>query len=200
MADIKISQLPQKTTPMGASDLLEVSEAQFIAGVFVSKKMRRDKLVETVIGNIPSGSFYEASTQTATANTPTAMLISQTNFLNDISLSGTTGMQVNNAGYYNVQFSAQVYRTTGSSSQHIDIWLRVNGTDVANSNSRVNINDHLIYHVAAWNWFVSLGDSDTVEIIWATTTATIELRAEVANLIIPHPETPSVIATINRIG
>ena len=200
MADIKISQLPPKGTPMGANDLLEVSEEQFIPNVFVSKKMRRDKLIETVIGNIPLGSFYDNTTQTATANTPTAMFISQTGFLNDISLSGTTGMQVNNAGYYNVQFSAQVYRTTGSSSQHIDIWLRVNGTDVANSNSRLNVNDHSIYHVTAWNWFLLLAASDIVEIIWATTAATIELRSEVANLTIPHPETPSVIATINRIG
>lgn len=200
MADIKISQLPPKGTLMGANDLLEVSEEQFISGVFVSKKMRRDKLIETVVGNIPSGSFYDNTTQTTTANTPTAMLISQTGFLNDVSLSGTTGIQVNNAGYYNVQFSAQVFRTAGSSSQHIDIWLRVNGTDVANSNSRVNINDHSIYHVPAWNWFLYLGASDTVEIMYSVTVATIELRYEVANLIIPHPETPSVIATINRIG
>ena len=195
-----ISQLPQKSTPMGASDLLEVSEAQFIPGVFVSKKMRRDKLIETVFGNFPAGSFYENTTQTATANTPTAMLISQTNFLNDISLAGTTGMQVNNAGYYNVQFSAQIYRTSGGTSQHVDIWLRVNGTDVANSSTRINVNNNSVYLVAAWNWFLLLGASDVVEIMWATTTATIELRAEVANLIIPHPETPSVIATINRIG
>ena len=109
-------------------------------------------------------------------------------------------MQVTNAGYYNVQFSAQVFRTTGSSSQHIDIWLRVNGTDVANTNSRVNVNDHSIYHVAAWNWFLFLAASDIVEIMYSVTAATIELRSEVANLIIPHPETPSVIATINRIG
>ena len=200
MADIKISQLTQKNTVMGASDLLEVSEAGFIPGAFTSKKMRRDKLIETVIGNIPLGSFYEASTQTATANTPTAMLISQTVFLNNVSLSGTTGMQVNDAGYYNVQFSAQIYRTSGGTSQHVDIWLRVNGTDVANSNTRININNNSVYDVAAWNWFVSLDASDTVEIMWATTAATIELRSEVANLIIPHPETPSVIATINRIG
>lgn len=200
MADIKISQLPLKSTPMGASDLLEVSEAGFIPGSFTSKKMQRDKLLQTIFNNIPSGSFYENTTQTATANTPTAMLISQTNFLNDVTLSGTTGMQVNDAGYYNVQFSAQVFRTTGSSSQHIDIWLRVNGTDVANSNSRVNVNDHSIYHVPAWNWFLLLAASDTVEIMYSVTAATIELRSEVANLIIPHPETPSVIATINRIG
>jgi hypothetical protein len=200
MADIKISQLPQKTTPMGASDLLEVSEAQFIPGAFVSKKMRRDKLVESIIGNIPSGSFYENTTQTTTANTPTAMLISQTGFLNNISIAGTTGMQVNDSGYYNVQFSAQVYRTSGGTSQHVDIWLRVNGTDVSNSNTRINVNNNSIYHVAAWNWFVYLAASDVVEIMWATTSATIQLQSEVANLIIPHPETPSVIATINRIG
>lgn len=200
MADKKISQLPSKGTPMGANDLLEVSEAGFIPGAFISKKMRRDKLIETVIGNIPLGSFYDNTTQTATANTPTAMLISQTNFLNDVALSGTTGMQVTFAGYYNVQFSAQIFRTTGSSSQHIDIWLRVNGTDVANTNSRVNINDHSIYHVAAWNWFLLLAASDIVEIMYSVTAATIELRSEVANLIIPHPETPSVISTINRIG
>ena len=200
MADIKISQLTQKTTPMGASDLLEVSEAGFLPNTFVSKKMRRDKLIETVFGNFPAGSFYENTTQTATANTPTAMIISQTNFLNDISLSGTTGMQVNNAGYYNVQFSAQIYRTSGGTSQHVDIWLRVNGTDVANSNTRINVNNNSVYFVAAWNWFVLLAASDVVEIMWATTAATIELRSEVANLTIPHPETPSVIATINRIG
>ena len=200
MADIKISQLPQKTTPMGASDLLEVSEAQFLPNTFVSKKMRRDKLIETVIGNIPSGSFYENTTQTATADTPTAMLISQTGFLNNIALSGTSGMQVNDAGYYNVQFSAQLYRTSGGTSQHVDIWLRVNGTDVSDSNTRINVNNNSVYVVAAWNWFVLLSASDTVEIMWSTTAATIELRSEVANLIIPHPATPSVIATINRIG
>jgi hypothetical protein len=200
MADKKISQLPSKGTVMGASDLLEVSEAGFIPGAFTSKKMRRDKLIETVFGNFPFGSFYDNTTQTATANTPTAMLISQTNFLNDVALSGTTGMQVTFAGYYNVQFSAQIFRTTGSSSQHIDIWLRVNGTDVANSNSRVNVNDHSIYHVPAWNWFLLLAESDIVEIMYSVTSETIELRSEVANLIIPHPETPSVISTINRIG
>jgi hypothetical protein len=200
MADIKISQLPQKNTPMGKMDLLEVSEEQFLPGVYVSKKMRRDKLIETIFGNFPAGSFYEPSTQSTTANTPTAMLISQTGFLNNIAISGTTGMQVYDAGYYNVQFSAQLYRTSGGTSQHVDIWLRVNGTDVSNSNTRINVNNNSVYQVAAWNWFLYLAASEVVEIMWATTAATIQLQSEVANLTIPHPETPSVIATINRIG
>jgi hypothetical protein len=199
MADKKISQLPLKSTSLGANDLIEVSEAGFL-GAFTSKKIKRSSLVDTVFDNFPAGSFYEPSTQTTTANTPTAMLISQTGFLNNISIAGTTGIQVNDAGYYNVQFSAQLYRTSGGTSQHVDIWLRVNGTDVSNSNTRINVNNNSVYVVAAWNWFLYLGASEVVEIMWATTSATIQLQSEVANLIIPHPETPSVIATINRIG
>ena len=199
MADKKISQLPLKSTSLGANDLIEVSEAGFL-GAFTSKKIKRSSLVDTVFDNFPAGSFYEPSTQTTTANTPTPMIISQTGFLNDISLAGTTGIQVNNAGFYNLQFSAQLYRTSGGTSQHVDIWVRVNGTDIANSNTRINVNNNSIYQVAAWNWFLYMAAGEYVEIIWSTTTATIELRSEVANLIIPHPETPSVIATINRIG
>ena len=200
MADKKISQLPQKTSPMGASDLLEVSEAGFIPGAFTSKKMRRDKLIETVIGNISSGSFYEASTQTTTALNIVPMEISQSNFLNNISLNGTTGMQVNETGYYNVQFSAQIFKTSGSSIQHVDIWLRNSATDIANTNTKLTIKDHSIYHVASWNWFVYLVAGEYIEIMWSPTVATIELRAEVEDLSLPCPATPSVIATINRIG
>lgn len=199
MADKKISQLPLKSTSLGANDLIEVSEAGFL-GAFTSKKIKRSSLVDTVFDNFPAGSFYEPSTQTTTANTPTPMFISQTGFLNDISLAGTTGIQVNNAGFYNLQFSAQLYRTSGGTSQHVDIWLRVNGTDIANSNTRINVNNNSVYQVAAWNWFLYLAASEVVEIMWATTAATIQLQSEVANLTIPHPETPSVIATINRIG
>jgi hypothetical protein len=199
MADKKISQLPLKSTSLGANDLIEVSEAGFL-GAFTSKKIKRSSLVDTVFDNFPAGSFYEPTTQTTTANTPTAMLISQTGFLNNIAISGTTGIQVNDAGYYNLQFSAQLYRTSGGTSQHVDIWLRVNGTDVSNSNTRINVNNNSVYQVAAWNWFLYMAASETVEIMWATTDATIQLQSEVANLIIPHPETPSVIATINRIG
>ena len=185
---------------MGASDLLEVSEAGFIPGAFTSKKMRRDKLIETVIGNISSGSFYEASTQTTTALNIVPMEISQSNFLNNISLNGTTGMQVNETGYYNVQFSAQIFKTSGSSIQHVDIWLRNSATDIANTNTKLTIKDHSIYHVASWNWFVYLVAGEYIEIMWSPTVATIELRAEVEDLSLPCPATPSVIATINRIG
>jgi hypothetical protein len=109
-------------------------------------------------------------------------------------------MQVNETGYYNVQFSAQFFRTSGNSIQHVNIWLRNSGTDVANTNTQLTIKDHSIYHVASWNWFLYLVAGEYIEIMWSPTVATIELRAEVENLSLPCPATPSVIATINRIG
>lgn len=200
MADKKISQLPPKGTPMGAYDLIEVSEAGFIPGAFISKKMRRDKLAETVISIIPSASFYDNTTQATTALNIVPMEISQVGFLNNISLYGTTGMQVNDAGYYNVQFSAQIYRTSGGTSQHVDIFLRNSGTDIANSNTKVSVHANSVFLVAAWNWFVYLAAGEYIEIMWSPSASTIQLKAEVEDLSLPCPATPSVIATINRIG
>jgi hypothetical protein len=200
MADKKISQLPPKASIMGANDLLEVSEVGFVPGAFTSKKMRRDKLIETVVGNIPSASFYDNTTQATTALNIVPMEIAQSNFLNNILLYGTTGMQVNESGYYNVQFSAQIYRTSGGTSQHVDIFLRNSGTDVANSNTKVSVHANSVYLVAAWNWFVYLAAGEYIEIMWSPSASTIELRAEPEDLSLPCPATPSVIATINRIG
>lgn len=202
MPDVKISQLPIKTTNIGKFDLIEVSESiGFPPGAnYQSKKANGFLLTETIFASAIIGSFYDASTQTTIANTPTAMLFGNMSLSNGVGLASPSAIDIFIDGIYNIQFSGQIFRTSGSSTQHIDIWLRIGGLDVPESNTRINVNDHSIYHVAAWNWFAQLTTGQTVEIMFAVSNATIELRSEVANLIIPHPETPSVIVTINRIG
>lgn len=200
MPDVKISQLPVKTTPINGLDLIEVSESGFPPGTFTSKKANGFLLSESIFGFAKYGSFYDASTQTTIANTPTAMLFGNISMSNGVGLASPSAINIFTDGVYNIQFSGQIFRTSGSSSEHIDIWLRVGGLDVPESNTRINVNDHSIYHVASWNWFAQLTTGQTVEIMFSVSNATIEIRSEVANLIIPHPETPSVIVTINRIG
>jgi hypothetical protein len=118
-------------------------------------------------------------------------------FSQDINLASATEIQVDNDGLYSIQFSAQVYRTSGSSNREIDIWFKVNGADVPDSNTRMTIKDNSVYHVASWNIFLNLVASDMVEIYWFVNDANIELRAEAATASLPA--TPSIIATINRI-
>jgi len=201
MADIKISQLPLKSTLLSGTDLLEVSEAQLIPGVFVSKKMNRLKLTESIFAMGQRASFYNDQTQIALAiNTPTVISLPFIENQNGVNLNGVGQIEVTNEGLYNLQISAQIYRTTIGTSQHLDVWLRVNGTDLVNTNRRVNVNNHTTYIVESLNYFVQLNALDYIEIIFSTTSTDIQLQAEPINITIPHPETPSVIATINRIG
>ena len=146
------------------------------------------------------GSFYDTTTQTAVINTPTPMKLNTTDFVNGFSiqnnlLGNPTRITAARNGRYNLQFSAQLERTSGGNTKQIDIWIRINGVDVAYSNTSVNLQANAGRLVAAWNFFLSLNANQYVELMWAQDDA-IEIIYAPANLTIPLPATPSVIATI----
>jgi hypothetical protein len=149
----------------------------------------------------PYGSYFDTTIQNAIAsNTPYAMKFNNIDIQNGVSLNAGTQFQVLNNGVYNLQFSAQLFRTGGGNSQHIDIWIRKNGIDVPSSDTKVNVNANAVYLVAAWNWFVQMNAGDSVEIMWAVSDVRIQLQYDPANLVVPHPEIPSVIATISKVS
>ena len=195
MGQIKISQLTPKDAPLSDTDLFVIAEET--SDGYISKSVTGLEVMQSVNTSNAFGSFIDLNTQTTSANTPTPMRMRETIMANDVSIDEETKMVVEQEGIYNVQFSAQIYRTSGGSTQHVDIWFRVNGVDIDNSNTKVTIqNDH--YHNPAWNFFIRLNSGDYVEIMWATTASTIELIYENGSSI--HPAIPSVIATINRIN
>jgi hypothetical protein len=197
MANKKISELTIKTDNFKSRDLFEIAES-VSPGVFESKSIDGKLMQESIISSVVHGAFHDDNTQTTTANTPTAMLLRATDMNFGVNIIGDTRITVTQAGIYNVQFSAQIYRTSGGTSQHIDIWLRKNGTDVASSNTRLNVNANAVYNVGAWNWFIKLGIGEHIEIFWMPSASTIQLQYEAPAT--NHPATPSVIATINRIN
>jgi len=157
--------------------------------------------------NFAHGSFYDTTTQTASANTPTPMKFNSTDATatNGVSvvnnaLGNPTKLTVTQTGTYNVQFSAQVYGTYETEAETIDIWLRANGTNVPNSDTVVNLNNNGVYVVAAWNFFIYLTAGQFVELMWAVTATTIQLTQQPENLTVPHPAIPSIIATVNRVA
>jgi hypothetical protein len=196
MPNKKISQLPLRTAPLTLKDQLEI--CSFISVISkVSQRMTFDNIAKSVSAFNAVGSFFDSTTQHAVVSTPTPMNFGNNYFSQDINLASATEIQVDNDGLYSIQFSAQVYRTSGSSNREIDIWFKVNGADVPDSNTRMTIKDNSVYHVASWNIFLNLVASDMVEIYWFVNDANIELRAEAATASLPA--TPSIIATINRI-
>jgi hypothetical protein len=178
-----------------------------------------DILTSAGAGNVPSWntidsiiempflSAYSDTTQNiVAANVGQEMVIHQTVQGNAISVdpngSGQfTRITPNKSGMYNIQFSAQLRRTAGGSSQTVDIWLRKGGVNVPYSNTSVNVQANAGFLVAAWNFYeyidVSL-PNPYFEIMWASTDNTITMEAAVANAV--HPATPSLIVTVNKVS
>ena len=148
------------------------------------------------------GSFYDTTTQlNPVANIPRSMSLNTTDITNGVSISGSsspfnTYIKIANAGVYNIQFSAQLYKTD-SGTDFIDIWLRRNGVDLVDSATNVALIGNHDRQVAAWNWFATAGAGDYYQIMWASADTDAQLLAEPATGV--HPGIPSVIATANRI-
>jgi len=145
------------------------------------------------------GAFQDNTTQTAAAiNTAYAMTFDTTDYSSGVSRgTPTSRLVVANAGIYNVQFSAQIQKTSASVG-YIWIWIRKSGTDVVDSTTKIAVQGSTAETVAAWNWFIELAANDYVEIMWEVDSTAIRLLHETSTTI--HPAIPSVIATINKIN
>ena len=155
--------------------------------------------------NNPHGAFQDSTDQVA-ANTTTAYAITfnTTDFSNGVTMASGSRITVADAGIWNLQFSIQFTNTTNA-SQDVDVWFRVNGTNVANSNSRFGfaprkgVGDP--YHIiAAMNYFVSLNATDYVEIMWRPTDVGVTIEQHAASASPTRPAVPSAIATVSFVS
>jgi hypothetical protein len=166
-----------------------------------SAKLQGFNFKNTIFSSLGRGSYYSVNNQIPTvANTPNSMEFSTIDFESDVQLIASDTIEVLKNGFFNVQFSAQLSRTSGGSSQQISIWFRKNGIDVPNSNTHLNVQANAGKLVAAWNYFFKLNQNDTIQIMYSVTSTAIQLLHENADLAIPHPATPSVIVTINQVA
>jgi hypothetical protein len=155
--------------------------------------------------NTPHGAFQDSTDQTA-ANTTTAYAVTfnTTDFSNGVTIASNSRITVADAGIWNLQFSIQFTNTTNS-SQDVDVWFRVNGTNVANSNSRFGFAPRKgvgdpFHIIAALNYFVSLNATDYVEIMWRPTDVGVTIEQYAAGTSPTRPAVPSAIATMSFVS
>jgi len=141
------------------------------------------------------GTFYDTTTQTAAAiNTAYGLTFNSTNLSNNVYIgSPTSRVYVAQDGVYNMQFSAQLDNTSGG-SHLIFIWLRINGTDVANSAGQVRLKGTDGELVTSWNYVEQLKAGDYVELMWSVDNTSVQILAQAAAA--PVPAIPSVILTV----
>jgi len=155
--------------------------------------------------NAPHGAFQDSTNQVA-ANTTTAYAVTfnTTDFSNGVTVASGSRITVADAGIWNLQFSIQFTNTTNA-SQDVDVWFRVNGTNVANSNSRFGFAPRKgagdPYHtIAAINYFVSLNATDYVEIMWRPTDTGVSIEQYAAGTSPTRPAVPSAIVTMSFVS
>lgn len=147
------------------------------------------------------GSFYSTITQTNVAGTARSMSLNITDITNGVSISGSTDpfntyIKTENAGVYDLQFSAQVDKTD-SGTDEIWIWLRKNGTDLSDTATSVQLTGNGAHYVAAWNFFVNSSANDYYQLMWYSPDVNVRLHAEPAFGVVPG--IPSLIVTANRV-
>lgn len=157
--------------------------------------------------NAPYGAFQDTTTQTASANTATALKFNTTDFSNGIVVDSTTKLRVSQSGVYNLQFSVQT-QNTDTQLHDMSIWLRQDaagaGTDIPGSaglisvpNSHGGVDGHSI---VGWNYFISLNADDFVEIWWSTTSTLVSIQAYATGTSPTRPTTASAVATMSFVS
>jgi hypothetical protein len=143
----------------------------------------------------PNGSFYLTTQQTIPViNTAYAIPFNNTAISNQVAIGTTTSHIVTSvAGYYNFQFSAQLAKTSGS-AMSAWIWPRVNGVDIVDSNTKLQLTGSSSSEmVAAWNFVLPMNAGDYFELYWASDHVDVILKAAASNAF--SPAIPPVILT-----
>jgi hypothetical protein len=148
------------------------------------------------------GTFYDTNTQNAAViNTAYTVSFSNTDLSFGVYLAAgapATRITVDQAGLYDFQHSIQIDKTTGGKGLFY-LWYRKNGTDVAESATRLRVEGNNSENVAAWNYVFKLKAGDYIEYRWAVDDLGVEIKRFAAAA--PVPAIPSVIVTVtNNIG
>ena len=141
------------------------------------------------------GSFYDTTTQTAAViNTAYGITYNSTDLSQGVYIgTPTSRIYVDRPNVYNIQFSAQLGKTSGGLGAFW-VWLRKNGADVPNSATQIRIQGNDAETVAAWNFLLQMNAGDYFELMWSVNSVDIQIATFPA--VAPVPAIPSVILTV----
>lgn len=141
------------------------------------------------------GTFYDTTTQTAAAtSTAYAITYNTTDITRGVTIgSPTSRIYVDRPGIYNFQFSLQLNKSSAS-AKSVWIWARINGSDQANSATKITLAGTSAAAVAAWNFVYQMAAGSYFELMWSTDDTGCQITA--ASAVSPYPAVPSVIMTV----
>lgn len=196
MPNLPISQLPAASALTGPELFVTVQGG-------TTKQTTFNSLYTALTGSFQSyylSAYHTASLTTAAQNTPYSMSFSTTDFSSGVAIGGPirNQIQITNTGVYDIQFSAQVDKTSGTTVNGY-IWLAKNGTDVPFSNTSITLAGGASdAQVAAWNFYVSASAGDYYELRYGADQTNFRLHYNASQTV--GPAVPSLILTVGRIA
>jgi uncharacterized membrane protein YgcG len=105
-----------------------------------------------------------------------------------------------NAGVYSITFSIQ-FTNNSTSLGSTQVWLRKNGTDLADTNSHLDVLDKAgssyLSEILTVNYVLNLNANDYIELYWLTSNTSVKLETLAAGS--NYPRTPSIILTASQV-
>ena len=205
MANVKITDLTAATTPLAGTELFEVVQAS-----------TSRKVAASAIGNSATAvpflslagrayiSAYSNTDQTGSVSVATAVKIENTDFSAGISIANDgsgnpTRITFAAAGTYALAPSIQ-FKNTDTNDHDATFWFRLNGTNIDNSASVVNIpkaadGGAMFAQIVIYEQVTA---AQYIEIMWLPENVAVTLDFTAAGAI--APAIPSVILAAERIA
>lgn len=160
-----------------------------------SQRLFYSTVANRINSPVPYGSFL---TNTTNLTNPVANAVNLVPFAVTTEAFGVTLGSVSSRIYftetavYNIQFSAQVNKTSGGAAS-IYFWFRKNGTNIASSTGKVVVPSPNSELLPAWNIVLTIQDGDYIELAWSSSDTNMILEYEAATN--GRPAIPAVILT-----
>lgn len=155
----------------------------------------------------PFNQLLSNTSQTAAAiDIAYALTLDTSEFPDGITIVSSSRITFASAGVYVLSYSIQL-ESTSSSTEHVDIWLRKNGTDIPASNSRFGIAARKgasipAALIAVTPLTISVAANDYIQIMWCVSSTSVSIKyypavAYSAGVTPAIPATPSAIVGVS---
>ena len=143
------------------------------------------------------GAFSDSTIQTNTGGASgNPVDLNTTASANGFSIVSGTQITATTAGVYNIQISLQ-FEKTDFGTDSMEIWFKKNGTNIANSNTNIQLVGNDALQLFALNLVEPLTAGQYLEVWWYSADANARLTAVAAGT---RPAIPSAIVTIVPVG
>jgi len=143
-------------------------------------------------------SLLDTTTQSiAVANTPQVVTFNTTVKADKITVTSSSRFTFQEAGEYSIILNGEI--TAGAANKIADIWLRVNGTDVANSNRKRTIINNEVGSIVNSGITVTVTAGQYIEVWFSGDDTSVQLIHFNAGTTPTRPATASIMMTILKI-